>query len=97
MKVIKESKFENIFPMRITCKRVVDRHGFAYGNAKDFCGSVLEIEANDIRKHKWEKYPDYSGTDYGVLCPICGKFVAIDEDEIPQQVLRDAPEVRFGC
>lgn len=96
MKVINENKFSNIFPMRIVCKRVVDAHGYAYGKEKDFCGSELEIEAGDIKKHIWYKYPCYEGVDYGVICPVCGKFISVDENEIPNKVLNDAEEVRLN-
>lgn len=93
MKVIKKGNYNNVFPMKIVCHQVVDKYGFAYGKANDFCGSELEIEAEDIKKHKWDKYPDYSGTDYGVACPVCGKFIVVDTSEIPIQVLNDAEEI----
>lgn len=96
MKVITENKFSNIFPMQIKCKRVVDEYGFSYGQEKDFCGSELEIVAEDIKKHKWFKYPDYKGADYGVVCPICEKFIVIDEKEIPKKILDNAEEVRLN-
>lgn len=55
MKVIKENKkFENVFPMRIKCQIMVDEYGYSYGKEVDFCGSELEIEAEDIKKHHWE-------------------------------------------
>jgi hypothetical protein len=95
MKIIKEnSKFENVFPMRITCKQIRDKYGFTYGDAVDFCGSELEIEAEDIKKHGWEKYPNYSGTDYVVVCPICKSFIMIDEKLLPQKVKDNAESVR---
>lgn len=93
MKVIKENKFSNIFPMRIICKRVQDEYGFSYGNEKDFCGSELEVNADDIKKHKWFKYPDYEGVDYGVRCPVCGKFIIVDKNKIPDNVLDNAEEL----
>ena len=93
MKVIKENHFENTFPMRIQCKRVVDCYGFVYGNTADFCGSELEIEAEDIKKHPWSKYPDYSGLDYGVKCPVCGKFVVVDSKLIPEKIKKEAKEI----
>lgn len=93
MKVVSENSFSDIFPMKIKCKRVVDRYGFAYGKENDFCGSELEIEADDIKKHKWQKYPDYSGTDYGVKCPICNQFIPISEDVIPKSILDKAEEI----
>ena len=96
MKVIKENNFTNVFPMQVKCKKVVDTYEFSYGKEKDFCGSELEIDAEDIKKHKWFKYPDYEGVDYGVICPVCGKFVVIDKDEIPIKILKNAEEIFFN-
>lgn len=93
MKVIKENRFSNTFPMQIKCKRVVDEYGFSYGQERDFCGSELEVVADDIKKHEWFKYPNYEGTDYGVVCPVCGKFIVIDEREIPQKILDNTEEL----
>lgn len=93
MKVVKENNYNNVFPMKIICHQVVDEDGYTYGKKNDFCGSELEIEAEDIKKHTWYKYPDYSGVDYGVVCPMCGKFVVVDTGRIPIRVLNDAKEI----
>lgn len=87
MRIIGEAE-NNVFPMQIRCK-----HTYGYGKPIDFCGRKLEIEANDIVKHLWFKYPDSSGVDYGVVCPVCGMFVGLDEDKIPNHVKKTAPEV----
>lgn len=87
MKIISKGNFNNVFPMRIKCERVEDKYGFAYGDNKDFCGSELEIDENDIKKNEWSKYPDYEGTDYGVICPVCNKFIVIDKNKLPQTIL----------
>ena len=92
MKVIRKGNYNNVFPMKIVCQQVVDKYGFTYGGDHDFCGSELEIEAEDIKKHKWDKYPDYSGTDYAVVCPVCGKFIVVDTSKIPIRVLNNAKE-----
>lgn len=96
MRVIKENKNYGIFPMKVQCRRVVDGYGFAYGSKTDFCGSELEVEIEDIKAHDWEKYPDYKGTDYGVVCPICGKFVVIDEKSLPETVKQNAEKIRLN-
>ena len=96
MKIVNENNSYDMFPMLVFCRRVVDTYGFAYGEEKDFCGSKLEIEAEDIKKHKWFKYPDYEGVDYGVICPVCGKFIVVDRNEIPNKVLSDAEEIRLN-
>ena len=92
MKVLKERHFEHSFPMKVTCRRVVDAYGFAYGKEADFCGSDLEVEESDIMKHSWEKYPDFSGVDYGVFCPVCHKFIPIDNKLLPASTKKNAPE-----
>ena len=95
MKIIKNNeKFDNVFPMTITCTCVADKYGFTYGSAVDFCGSELEIEAADIRRRDWQKYPDFSGTDYGVICPVCGNFVVIDRDNLPRKIKDEAPNAK---
>ena len=97
MKIIKKNeKFENTFPMTIVCEQVKDKYGYTYGEKVDFCGSELEIEASDIKRHDWEKYPATSGTDYGVVCPVCGRFLMLDADKLPQKVKDEAPSIRLG-
>jgi hypothetical protein len=93
MKVIKEKRDFGIFPMKIVCEQKVDVYGLSYGKENDFCGSELEIEADDIKAHEWHKYPDYQGTDYGVVCPICGQFVVIDEKNIPTSAIKNAKKI----
>lgn len=93
MKILKRNENFGVFPMTITCKRVVDIYGFAYGEKNDFCGSELEIESSDIKKHEWSKYPDYSGVDYGVVCPVCNQFVVVDEKVIPKLVKESADKI----
>lgn len=46
------------------------------------CGSWLEINANDLIKREWSKYPDYGGIDYGFICPVCQCFTEIDQQNI---------------
>ena len=89
MKILKRG---DDWKLVVKCERVTDAYGFAYGNEADFCGSELEIEASDIRKHPWHKYPDYSGVDYGVRCPVCGNFIAVKEKLIPVNVRSAAKE-----
>lgn len=96
MKIIERSGDYGIFPMAVTCKRVVDQYGFAYGEEKDFCGSKLEIEADDIKKHPWFKYPVFEGVDYGVVCPVCGNFIVIDESKLPVGVLNLADKIKLN-
>lgn len=92
MKVLKENH-GNVFPLEVECQRVEDSHGFGYGPAPDFCHSILEVEESDIKKHPWFKYPDYEGIDYGVICPVCGKFVVIDEKKLPKSAKENAEKI----
>lgn len=96
MKIIENNSGKNSFPRRVTCEVVCDRYGYTYGNKNDFCGSILEIEVSDIKKHEWSKYPDYKGVDYGVICPVCGKFIMLDSDSLNSIIKSEAPEVVFG-
>ena len=96
MKVLERNKSFGVFPMLVICQRVADKYGFSYGKENDFCGSKLEIEAEDIKSHDWDKYPDYHGTDYGVICPVCGQFVVIDEKLLPVSVMEKASKFRFS-
>lgn len=95
MKVIKNNKVLG-FPRQIVCEQEIDKYGFCYGKAVDFCGSILEIDAEDIRKHPWHKYPDYKGIDYGVICPICGQFISIPSNTLSKQLQESAPEIRVS-
>lgn len=95
MKIIKKEQSFGVFPMTIVCKEVKDQYGFSYGNKVDFCGSQLEIVAEDIIAHDWSKYPDYKGTDYGVICPVCGQFILVDEKLIPKLVKESAEKVQL--
>lgn len=95
MRII-ENNLKSGFPMRVTCRMVEDEHGYTYGDENDFCGSILEIEASDIKKHPWEKYmAGDSGIDYGVICPVCGKFIMLDADTLNARVKQEAPVVRI--
>ena len=93
MKIIKRGNFSNTFPMNVTCEYFNDEYGFSYGKREDFCGSELEIVASDIVKREWFKYPDYSGTDYGVVCPVCHSFIVIAKNKLPSYVISNAKKI----
>ena len=92
MKVIEKAK-NSVFPMKVRCEHKVDRYGFSYGNKPDFCGWLLEIEESDVKKHPWFRYPDDSGVDYGIICPVCHMFTPLDENMLPRHVKERAREV----
>ena len=89
MKIVEENNY-NRFPMYVTCRRVVDKYGFDYGRDEDFCGSKLEVDTEDIKKHKWYKYPHIEGIDYGVVCPKGGMFIHIEDSDIPKCIKENA-------
>lgn len=86
MKVLERGK--SFFPIKVRCEQVVDQYGFSYGEKIDFCGSLLEVEQKDISAKKWYKYPEYHGIDYGIVCPVCGRFIPIQE--LPEYVKTEA-------
>ncbi len=92
MKVVGEST-NPVFPMQVKCERVTDEYGLGYGPAINFCGRMLEIEQSDVKKHKWFKYPNMTGADYGVICPCCKQFVVIPPEKLPQYVKDKAEEI----
>ena len=96
MKVIEEHFFDETFPMIITCRQSKDEYGFTYGEKKDFCGSVLEINAEDIKSHLYFKYPNLDGVDYGVICPVCGRFITVDKTKLPEFVINHAESIRLA-
>ena len=96
MRVIEKHTPSDSFSMRVKCEQVVDVYGFSYGKAVDFCGSILEITAYDIGKHRWYKYPGFSDVDYGVICPVCGKFVVVDTEKIPSEILKNVKEIKIN-
>jgi hypothetical protein len=93
MKVIEVGNYGQKFPMIVRCKMVRDQYGFTYGDEKDFCGSQIEIEKEDVKRHEWFKYPNYSGTDYGFICPVCKRFVVVDKKKLPKNILDSAEEI----
>ena len=93
MKITKNNILKT-FPMRVTCKVVYDEFGFHYGEEDDYCRSELEIYADDIVKREWSKYPNFKGTDYGVVCPLCGSFIVIDTTDIPKYILDNAKDFK---
>ena len=36
--------------MKVRCEHKVDKDGFSYGDKLDFCGRLLEIEEDDVKK-----------------------------------------------
>jgi hypothetical protein len=79
MKVLEEIKpFEN-WTLKVEC------NGLKWNqNNKVPCGSLLEIDKDDVIKREWSKYPDYSGINYGFICPICGCFTELNEKDLPE-------------
>jgi len=89
MKVLQERKPFEDWTLEITCTG-----GNWRQEGKVPCNSMLEINADDLVKRKWFKYPDYEGIDYGFICPICGCFTNLDEKNLTKY-LRDMAKDYF--
>lgn len=82
MKVLKQGNFEGVFPMEVMCGEGLDSD-----SAVDYCGSLLEVSAEDIIRTSED-------TDYcGIICPICGQFTYIPSEEIPEIVRKKSKRV----
>ena len=77
MKVLVERKpFEN-WTLEVEC------NGLNWSQeSKVSCGSSLEIDKNDLLKREWSKYPDNKGVNYGFICPICGCFTELKDNQL---------------
>lgn len=87
MKITKENKPFEDWNLEVVCTGKSWNQG-----GKVPCGSVLEIDKNDLLKRKWSKYPDYSGINYGFNCPVCQCFTEIDENNLPEDLKRMAKD-----
>lgn len=89
MKVIKDPKD---FKKEITCEAFYHIGGTHWHKPKDYCGAVLEIEAEDIYYREYRE--DYTTlktiVDFGVVCPCCDCFIEISGDELPNYVKNKA-------
>ncbi len=77
------------------CMHSKNKKGLGYGRPVMFCGRVLEVSDQDIKRHVWSKSKDLYGTDYGVICPECGHFVHIPKEFIPENALNSAQEIHL--
>lgn len=95
MKIIENNSHKNGFPRRVTCEFTRSADGYYYDERNNYCGSVLEIESTDIRKHHWQKYYD-SGDSYVVVCPVCGCWIEIDPHTLSCNIKANAEEIQRG-
>lgn len=95
MKIIENNSGKNSFPRHVTCEFTRSPDGYYYDERNSYCGSVLEIEATDIRKHHWQKYYD-SGDSYVVVCPLCGCWIELDPNTLPKAVKEKAELIQRG-
>lgn len=77
MRIIKEKKPLENWRLEVECTG----YGWNQGD-KVPCGSILEIDADDLMKRKWYTYPDSSGMNYGFVCPVCECFTEVNEDNL---------------
>jgi len=86
MKIIKEGFGEN-WTMQVKCEAITDELGYVRDGKKEHCGSILEINKDDISRKEWDKYPDISGVDYIVTCPKCHCQIEIPKKDLPDWVV----------
>lgn len=87
MKIKEEGNGEN-WSLTIKCETTKDKYGLDWDGDKEHCGSVLEIDKNDIICKPWQKYPDLEGVDYVIVCPKCKCRILIHPDLLPDWVKR---------
>lgn len=99
MKVLIDNYTYDNFSLKVQCKQTHDEHGYTYGDESEYCGSTLEVDAFDIKSHKWSKgWPEtQTGTSYVVICPLCGSWIEIPAEKIPKQVREKACEITKGA
>ncbi len=85
MKIISEGHGED-WSLKIKCECVLDNFGFSYDSDKEHCGSILEIDKDDVMTREWFKYPDLEGTDYVVVCPKCQCCLYLNPSLLPDWV-----------
>lgn len=95
MKIIEDNYTTANFSRRITCEFARSPDGYYYDEGNNYCGSVLEIEASDVKRHNWAKYYR-AGTSYVVVCPLCGCWIELDPDTLPRVVKEKAEPIQRG-
>lgn len=95
MKVLVDNYNDKNFTYQVMCRQVKDENGFVYGDPEDFCGSTLEIEGRDVKKHFWGKgiYDRITGVSYVVVCPLCGSWIELPEAILPGSVKNKAEKI----
>lgn len=71
MKILNQRYAGDNWSMKVDCS------GYGWHQENAPCTSNLEIDANDLLKREWSKYPDESGIAYGFVCPLCNCFTEI--------------------
>lgn len=94
---LEASETDRSYPMMVRCKMSRNSHGLAYGKEASFCGGLLVIRENDVKKMQWRKidhmtHKKINGTDYGVLCPECGSFVLLNKSKLSKYIKASAGE-----
>ena len=91
MKIIKERKpFEN-WNLEVECTG----NGWNQ-NGKVPCGSLLEIDVDDLLKRNWSQSRDDTGIDYGFNCPVCGCFTPIEENKLSEHLKNMAKDYKIN-
>ena len=85
MKVLSRGNYNN---------RKTSNCSYDYGKEIDYCGSDLEIDEYDIVVHDWSSC-GLQGRNYGIICPVCDKFIELDRSKIPEKILQNAKSVTY--
>ena len=57
MKIIEEGFGQN-WSLQVKCEVVPDEQGLTYDGDEEHCGSLLEIDKDDVLFNHWEKFRD---------------------------------------
>ena len=86
MKILEEG-FGEDWKLTIRCEIKKDENGLTWDSTKSHCGSLLEVDKDDIMTRRWDKFLyNARGTDYVVKCPKCGCCLYIKPSLIPEFV-----------
>lgn len=58
------------------------------------CGSLLEMDKNDLLIRTSHRYGSEEETDYGFVCPVCGCFSELDKGVIDKHLEKLATPYR---
>ena len=88
MKIIEEGFGQN-WSLQVRCEPIKDEQGLVYDSDKEHCGSLLEIDKDDVQLNHWVKFRE-DGYDYICICPKCKCKLLLNEKKLPEWVKKKA-------